>query len=185
MSRRIKFLILALFLVLLAIPLVHLFLTWSPANPLRFQVLSQRNLPEQPGSLVHRELHIEVRNTSSTAIRLAYAVFFHHRELTRSPYGRLELQPETAERSMASAELPEEILIPAGGVWRERALVSWHKTETADPSDLVVGYGYMSSTRYLLVDWYWSLSSLVPDSWSGAIEPATYNKSYAPLETTP
>ncbi|QIF01966.1 hypothetical protein [Roseimicrobium sp. ORNL1] len=64
MSRRTKLIITALFLVLLAIPVVYAVLTWRPQNPLRFRQLGESVLRDETGKVYYSRKLLEVRNIS-------------------------------------------------------------------------------------------------------------------------
>ncbi|QIF01954.1 hypothetical protein [Roseimicrobium sp. ORNL1] len=69
MSRRTKLIILALFLVLLAIPAAYVALTWHPQNPLHFHLerIHQASELDHKGG---RRLRIRVENSSHAEIHL-------------------------------------------------------------------------------------------------------------------
>ncbi|RBP36969.1 hypothetical protein DES53_115110 [Roseimicrobium gellanilyticum] len=66
MSRRAKLIILAIFLVLLAIPAAYVALTWSPGNPLRFR-LEPDTSQKDGGTFI-----IAIENTSATTVEFLY-----------------------------------------------------------------------------------------------------------------
>ncbi|MEZ0275524.1 MAG: hypothetical protein ACAH88_11525, partial [Roseimicrobium sp.] len=87
MSRRTKFLITALFLALLCIPLGYAWVAWRPVNPLSFQVVGKQVVVQEEdlgggendpffirkGTVLERIYEIEVRNASAATIRLIEA----------------------------------------------------------------------------------------------------------------
>ncbi|MEZ0276077.1 MAG: hypothetical protein ACAH88_14310 [Roseimicrobium sp.] len=70
MSRRTKYIIAALFLVLLTVPVVYLFLTWSPERPLRFRLLTPQ---PKLGEIWTQRCTFEIENTSAVSIYLLKA----------------------------------------------------------------------------------------------------------------
>ncbi|QIF01970.1 hypothetical protein [Roseimicrobium sp. ORNL1] len=73
MSRRVKLIITALFLVLLAIPTVYVILTWSPPNPLRFRLVGYED-PSRKGQFRDSgKLNMIVENTSSVPVYVVWA----------------------------------------------------------------------------------------------------------------
>lgn len=75
MSRRTKYIIAALFLVLLTIPVVYLVLTWSPANPLRFRV-EPSTYPDTAG-----DFQVVIENTSSVTVEVQHFWASFHDDL--------------------------------------------------------------------------------------------------------
>jgi hypothetical protein len=75
MSRRAKLLLTALFLVLLGIPMVYLFLSWEPENPLRFRLLEEKVVIDPDGKNCHAIVRMEVRNTSLAAVQFIWGTF--------------------------------------------------------------------------------------------------------------
>ena len=77
MSRRTKLLITTIFLVLLAIPVVYIVLTWSPPNPLRFSVVDFHGPPQADVLRMGTpavSVNLAVENTSSSPVHLYTAV---------------------------------------------------------------------------------------------------------------
>jgi hypothetical protein len=75
MSRRIKLTITAIFLVLLAIPVTYIALTWHPPNPLRFIILEERVEKHQPGDVNYHWMRMELQNTSDVTVVFWYGIF--------------------------------------------------------------------------------------------------------------
>jgi hypothetical protein len=74
MSRRTNLIIAAIFLVLLAIPVAYIALTWSPKNPFRVRLISME-MPEEQDPFKAMTMHMEVENTSSVSIHFGDAAF--------------------------------------------------------------------------------------------------------------
>jgi hypothetical protein len=103
MSRRTKFIILGIFLVLLAIPAVYAVLTWQPENPLHFRIVKDQGPQEAflPRSGLAQAFVVEVRNASSVPVEL---------------FGMLLYQQTSAAKSSRAmiGEIGHESLLPPG-----------------------------------------------------------------------
>jgi hypothetical protein len=74
MSRRTKLIIAALFLVLLAIPVGYVILTWSTPDPLRFRMVSYEDLSDGASGGYRGKLNLMVENTSSVPVHIHSAI---------------------------------------------------------------------------------------------------------------
>ncbi|QIF01955.1 hypothetical protein [Roseimicrobium sp. ORNL1] len=74
MSRRTKLIILAVFLVLLAIPAAYVALTWSPKDPLRVRLISM-DMPGEQDPFKQMTMRMELENTSTVPIFVGDVVF--------------------------------------------------------------------------------------------------------------
>ncbi|MEZ0277254.1 MAG: hypothetical protein ACAH88_20245 [Roseimicrobium sp.] len=151
MSRRTKLIILAIFLVLLAIPAAYVICTWHPENPLRFHPVEQVEI-EPLGVAKDRVFAVSVENTSHAPVRLVLA-FPSWR--SRIHEGREDLgviRPSYQEHDFRSDK--EYLLIPPRTSRRCTVRVqledvtSFPSTETG----MQTSYYWYSDTRGHLVD---------------------------------
>ncbi|QIF01971.1 hypothetical protein [Roseimicrobium sp. ORNL1] len=159
MSRRIKIIITALFLVLLAIPAVHITLTWRPENPLRFHVVGERIEQMQHYKEKIRVLTLEVENTAATSIVLGYGYVEPAGEQDRprmlgmlgcliNAKGRYDLPVTVGARQTVPCELMFEEDVP-------------HDTPL---KDVVVGYSWRSTSLKRVQDFSRWLHEHLPES---------------------
>ncbi|RBP36931.1 hypothetical protein DES53_11572 [Roseimicrobium gellanilyticum] len=187
MSRRTKLIILALFLVLLAIPMAYVTLTWRPVDPLRFRMLNIETPSKfHPLEVAHRVLYLEVENTASTTVRMGSAMIMHGAEVH-------EIQPRTGKRTILldrvvngaiSTDMMEDVVLPPRGRWQGRIHLPFTVEETWPLEESAVGYNYVSSSRHRVLSWYRSLRLLLPKSWSKQLPEPEVHRAAAPLEAS-
>jgi hypothetical protein len=177
MSRRTKFLITALFLVLLAIPVAYVAYTWEPANPLRVRVLRIDTPSVHSGEPSHRMVHLEMRNSSSAAtIRLGYAGVFHKsgNAFIVTSLDEFIVSPEELVEfggALLASSHKKEVVIPPQGSFLVRAHLPLSEAETGPLEDCTVAYGYSSTTRFRILRFYRGMADLLPLSWRKHIFP--------------
>ncbi|QIF01989.1 hypothetical protein [Roseimicrobium sp. ORNL1] len=146
MSRRPSITILSVFLVLLGIPMVYLFLSWDPGNPIRFRVVAVTPATPAPG-LPEYPFLVEFTVTNTTLVPLTL----------RS--ARLEPRFRTL-RPGYLVEPPCSVKIPAGGTVHLKVPATEILRGTLeDPAPLMVRYDCTSKVRDLATDAHgWSKS---------------------------
>ncbi|RBP45425.1 hypothetical protein DES53_103424 [Roseimicrobium gellanilyticum] len=159
MSRRVKWWIAAIFLLLLTGPVVYLALAWSPENPLRFRVTDP--LTAAAADPTYPQLvEIEVENT--TRFPLVFFMADVGREDMRiSTLGNIHLrdqQPSVLNRDAMGVELR--------GGQRTRLVADmstqWHRE--ASDHGAKVKYHWCSGAEYWLVMRLAKVVMILPDS---------------------
>lgn len=133
MSRRTKLVIAAIFLLLLAIPVAYVALTWRTPNPLRFQVIRYHD-PLKAEALGKIELRVE--NTSDLPVHL-FPGFKFWKTLGGLPDGGIY------------PERPGFILIAPRGTASFPANVEYHTLDLPSSGEVYqMGYSWHSGTAH-------------------------------------
>ncbi|QIF01948.1 hypothetical protein [Roseimicrobium sp. ORNL1] len=172
MSRRIKLIILAIFLVLLAIPTVHFYLHWRPRNPLHFQLVNVEP-PVAGDPRYARTARIVVHNTCGTPIHLEFS------EVTNSDargYGYGQIYPELR----VGPHLEDTIVPSHGSVAMTSTWFLGVPGNTPPADDLKVKYTWNSDLKWRTRRLYQQLFDLAPNFFAGKL-PAIVTD----LDTTP
>jgi hypothetical protein len=169
MSRRTKLIIVALFLVLLGIPVWHVGRNWNPPSPLRFRLVSQQSMQDESG-FQWEELEIEVLNTSTAPRRIEF-ISLRHDGFPSDPF--------------ANSILKYGTVIPAGGT-RHGFIGQGLWTGKSHEPPMLVDYTQASTSRHRILTWYGSLIKLLP--WppqQQRFAVPIFSESNAPLEVPP
>ena len=163
MSRRTKLLITAFFFLLLAIPVVHLFLTWAPENPLSFRWLSVE--PVDAGVPFSRPvMDFEVENTSGAPIHLWQAVLITKVDGGSRIHGEL-LYMEWLESDASTLDSLQESTIPPHGTVRVRSEVAESQAMKLQSGESCsIQYTWVSKRKYEFGRLIRQLRSYLPKS---------------------
>ncbi|QIF01962.1 hypothetical protein [Roseimicrobium sp. ORNL1] len=146
MSRRIKFILLSIFLLLLAIPAWHVGSNWNPPNPLRFRLVSRENVREIDGRVMER-VEVEVLNTS-TSPRYIQATMLKRVHESYDPFLTV---------------FDSGTVIPAGGTLRGGASLPLAQGDSTEPAPLEIACYQASIARHRLLPWYLWLWTRLPE----------------------
>ncbi|QIF01991.1 hypothetical protein [Roseimicrobium sp. ORNL1] len=80
MFRRPKVILFCILMAIVCLVMVHLYLNWRPANPLRFRITAPRSVPSGGEGARMVDYPVTVENTSSATIRLIMAIPFPPKE---------------------------------------------------------------------------------------------------------
>jgi hypothetical protein len=136
MSRRTKLLILAIFLVLMAIPAVHFYFHWRPENPLRFQLVKAGS--SSPLNPHDQRVPVIVRNSSATPIHLQFAFITTNKS---EQVGVIE------PRVWFGSNTNNEVVPPYGTLEMYGPAMNW-SADALSLGDLHVVYSWDSNLRY-------------------------------------
>ncbi|MEZ0275525.1 MAG: hypothetical protein ACAH88_11530 [Roseimicrobium sp.] len=150
MSRSTKYIIAAVFLVLLSIPVVYVVLTWHPRSPLTFRLVGQEMKTDRDGFPL-RVLDIEITNSSEVPISL-HAAMVHdgpHISLERGYLGEVRPEFDVDRRVMVPFTVPAR-----GSIRRPAALHA--EIEQVPVGEIHIAYIWNSRTRQSAVKcWFW------------------------------
>ena len=181
MSRRTKLIILALFLVLLAIPTAYLALTWSPDNPLRFRLVSQKISVDDP--FKHLSMQVEVQNTESVAIYLNEVEFSARWKPGASGDTVLPVfaQRLLLHESGSPAHWP--YIIAPNSSHQFTTGVDGYDEKTVDMDSAEIRYEFRSDSKHCATELYDRIFRHIPESIGQHIpRPSLDNAAAAPLE---
>jgi hypothetical protein len=146
MSRRTKLIILAVFLVLLAIPTIYIALTWHPAFPLRFVVESIDPEPMKGSS--YRHLHVRVENTGPVPVHFyggfMYAIYGPVSN-PENPSGGLSPQEDIAGAPWANMD--EGLIMPAYGNLHIRGAIRADLVNLPEGGEFLVQCTWQTATH--------------------------------------
>ncbi|RBP36976.1 hypothetical protein DES53_115117 [Roseimicrobium gellanilyticum] len=179
MSPRTKRIILAIFLVLLAIPVVYLALTWHPRNPWRIRQVTAQ-VDSMRGVQV---LEIELENTSSVPLHI-YAAMLERTAAAgaHGPRGVI-LAPQGQPLRLTGVGVLGQypMRAPSHGVLRFEVPVRDAAKDLAS-DELCVGCVWASNTKhYALMVCGW-LEEKLPLRWKPLVPMPTFGKDSVPLK---
>jgi len=164
MSRRTKFLIAALFLVLLGIPLGYVCYSWRVPDPLRFRIVAHEFERDLDFGGSWNWYYIEVRNTSAIPVYLYTGILYRDSATARTQGQHLSLLQEADYPK--PAELYGPVRVPAHGSWRGKAFLLRTEEGSPDLSAAHIVYYYDSHSRKATYELYHHLCELLPESMS-------------------
>ncbi|MEZ0273923.1 MAG: hypothetical protein ACAH88_03390 [Roseimicrobium sp.] len=178
MSRRAKRIILALFLVLIAIPVLYVIFSWRPADALRFQACGYFPAEGQPAGVAGSRGNVEVliENTGHFPIRYYMGYVVRDADGSGAPGSLLSGTEESTVY---------HVTIPPGKFIRARAK-DWDPRGQSDGGirspGISVRHYWLSSTRAywddLLAWWYWKRNP-------GSLRFPAFHEGHAPLIPPP
>jgi hypothetical protein len=210
MSRGIKLLITALFLVLILVPAVYVSLTWSvPGDALLFRYTGTRVLPassKEPASMGSTPdmlvaIDFEVENTHDIDIHLWEAHL-----LPKEPSSSVPVNPTMLLFTMAGAsstylgrlqpgtsdtethlDFPfvELSPVPAHGVRRYSIVLSKDASMAFDPAKAHVLYQWRTATQHRADKWIWWCRSFLPEKFRDRLKGLGYTMDITPITTSP
>lgn len=187
MSRRTKLLVTAVFLMLLAVPVAYIFLTWHPENPLRFEVVEHAPgmETEVDTESAYTTIYVKITNTSSSTIHTYSDFVLNDRPPPgENPYrGMIEF--ETHADGRPRVYLGEGFQFPPECVCYATCLIhpdEVHLWRSRGYTDFTVVYSWCSSPRvYALQACTW-LRSRLPESFRSIIPEIETEQQRTPLE---
>jgi hypothetical protein len=183
MSRRTKLAILALFLVLLAVPMAYIALTWNPDAALRFRV-EYLAPPSEESASADRKLRVSIENTSPAPIHFYGAgmtgestqavipdpypsKFMVIRDLMSGIVAPQLLQLDTPFDSEYPIIVPpflvfdtafgQALVVPAHSTVHVAAILPPKLVDSIPPRDIFVHYHWETHTRVTarnIVEWF-------------------------------
>ncbi|RBP36972.1 hypothetical protein DES53_115113 [Roseimicrobium gellanilyticum] len=156
MSRRTKFILSGLFLLLLGVPVVYLFLTWSPENSFRIRVDTATPMeagPATAGGEARVMLSLLVENTGSAPMHLLG--IWHEDDLDAASDARVRASMNSPLH-LAQIKAWTAETIPPHSTQRTVVLVTPEQAASAQAGGVRAGYVYISQTKFRFVEgWMW------------------------------
>lgn len=163
MSRRTKLIILGIFLVLLAIPVVYVAISWHPSNSLQFRLKSIVVFPEDKSDPGVRRISLCVVTVEN---RHSFPMYFyggevsapHAQTVSRDSILGLMFTEDMSGRLGALHSAQGRVLIPAHSEIQVTCLLGSAFRDSIQEDSLFVQYGWQSHTRDLVAEavyWIW------------------------------
>jgi hypothetical protein len=205
MSRRTKLCLTALFLVLLAIPVGYVGLTWHVGEPLHFRYTGMRHVPVtvKGGPLGERHeqmlvIDFEADNANSIDIYLWEAHLLPKAPSTSDPVdatlliGRSsslgQLHPEASGPALSHRlgfTVPEPSPVPAHGIRRFSVLTSKETAAKFHPAKAHVLYTWRTATQHRVDKVLWWCRSLLPEKYRDNLRGPGYTMDITPIVIPP
>ncbi|MEZ0275295.1 MAG: hypothetical protein ACAH88_10355 [Roseimicrobium sp.] len=185
MSRRTKLIITAIFLVLLGIPLAHVFWSWRPENPLCFSIVAQTLPSFGHGPFRERVLVVEVRNTSHVPVYLSDAKLLAFNPSRGRRHVFVELEKFLLGPGSTSAYdpfKPRLAPIPPGGIRRTEVHVPDDAASQFHHTAPTIDYVYFSETKHTAFDLSRWLMEKVPLRFARHVPKPRTDTATIPLE---
>ncbi|QIF01967.1 hypothetical protein [Roseimicrobium sp. ORNL1] len=182
MSRRAKFLLLTPLFLLLGIVVVYVFVSWHPANPLRFRVVDA-SLPSLWQYHEDTQITVAVENVTSTPIYLRYLTLPSPPWVpgTRKVCGSVVSREQHRHRVGAQGNY---LLVPAHSTIHVAGLVMNERLEDARAGRLRASYTWMSRLKYRCSTFSEWCGRRVPQKLSRYLPRPSHGVDECPLEAT-